>query len=777
MKMTPSHPITEQKPMPVLGNRRGMALVWILVTMVLMAAVGAAMVSFYGATTATRQQGALIHQARLMAESGRRFFETEYREINNLYTAAADRERAKNQLIASDLHGKTFNPAAGESNRFTLDFTSYYFRAASALSAGSTLSLRFVGSGGFDPTGFSSGKFRIEGATTLYSYSSSPSVSGSGDSAVYTYSVSPSIPSTKVFTGVYPVVSSSYSGVSENGTLTLSSGRGGLFPEENGMFLVEKEKIRQNLPVATTVPYRYRYRSGDQLVNVTKGPRQGSFTAIDAASPGNVEVAKFVQLSSTGFFESEVSAESLYQLSIPSPTSTPGVVSYWNFDDTGTPATAADDYGTADGTIQGTDVTYTTTDVAAGTGAVDFGGTGYIETTFAPATELGSNQPFTVSLWAKPDTVTDFFKIQILVGSGDFGGVDRFYLGILTLFGSTNWIWGYGTQSDFLDSYGTLPDVDFGTWQHVTFQYDGTNIKLFKNGRQAYSTTYLGTGAVSSVNVVLGGLPTTSSGILYKYSGLMDEVAIFNEALGFCKTNAIFEAATAPPCNDACDAALYYDFDGNANDVSGTARNGTPAPVYNGTVSGATLTEDRCTYDDRAYYFNSSDRIDTGFNPRTVIGNLNSFTVAFWAKPGQVVSLESAFGAIDSPSSPTQRFYVYVIDGQWSWGYGNVYAPSASRPTATAGQWAHVAFVFDKKVATDLTDDEVRFYVNGTQYTYDYDSLGGSGVMPDYTAYVGARNAGGSVNATFSGSVDEVLIWTSARTAAQISTLYTTTKP
>ena len=763
------------------GRQSGMALVWILITMVIMSTVGSAMVSFYTVTTVEQQGAGMFQQARFMAESGRRFFEAEYRNQSG--------EKNKNEWMADDLHGNTFNPVAGESNRFKLDLTSHFYRAAADLSAGSTLRLRFVGSGGFDPTNFSSGSLRIEGDSTLFSFGSAPTTSGSGNDTIYRFTVTPSIPATSEYTGVYTVVSSNYSGVSDGGTLTLDSGLGELFPDENGMFLIEKSEILTNLPVPTTVPYRYAYRDGDRLVNVTRGPKQSRFIAIDAASPGSIEVAKFVEVQSTGLFESEASVTNTYRLAVPSPTSTPGLKSSWSFDDTGG-TSAADDYGTNDGALQGdaqfVESATNPSDVKVGTGAVDFGGTGYIETTFNPATELvaqGNVQFFTLAFWAKPDALplAGFFSLQVVVGASELSGAENFYVGILRLQPNTKWIWGLGNRYEWTTP--DLPDVQPGVWQHVVFQYlyDESVQRYYTvfyiNGREAYRRQYTGTADVADVDVVLGALPS-SGGILWKYQGVLDEVAVFNKALDFCEVNSVFEVAGELPCTEGCDADLYYDFNGSADDVSGSDWTGNG---YDGTVVGATSTEDRCDLAGRAYYFNWTDYIDTSFNPRTVIGNLSPFTVAFWAKPSQVSTLRSAFGVIDSDTSPSERFYVYVYNGDWSWGYGNKVAPSASRPAATAGVWSHVAFVYDNNVEADGTDDEIRFYINGQEYTYAYDTVNdsppASGILPNYSAYVGARNTDTGVNATWSGSVDEVLVWTEAKTAAEIQEIYETTSP
>ncbi|MCF6180861.1 LamG-like jellyroll fold domain-containing protein [Lutibacter sp.] len=69
----------------------------------------------------------------------------------------------------------------------------------------------------------------------------------------------------------------------------------------------------------------------------------------------------------------------------------------------------------------------------------------------------------------------------------------------------------------------------------------------------------------------------------------------------------------------------YYPFNGNANDLSGNANNGT--------VNGATLTTDRFGVANSAYYFDgSSNYISITDNPNINIQTGESFTISYWCK-------------------------------------------------------------------------------------------------------------------------------------------------
>jgi len=261
------------------NNMDGLALVWIIVTMTMISAVGATMLSLYSTSTSSQLDMNSSLQARLTAESGRQFFLSEYQNEST--------EIDKNTLL-DNLHNNKFNLVKGETNRYQIDVASFFYRVYTDISSGTLLQAKFPGDKSNDFTVPRSGEamyFRIEGNTNIYNYTS---VIGPNAAGVYLFFLD-STATASTYTAVYPVVKSAIgSSVSSGGTLTLDTGLGAVFPLKNGMFLIEKTQIKNNLPVATTVPYKYEYRNGDDLVNVQKGPRQSGFISIDSTGTDKV---------------------------------------------------------------------------------------------------------------------------------------------------------------------------------------------------------------------------------------------------------------------------------------------------------------------------------------------------------------------------------------------------------------------------------------------------------------------------------------------------------
>lgn len=121
-----------------------------------------------------------------------------------------------------------------------------------------------------------------------------------------------------------------------------------------------------------------------------------------------------------------------------------------------------------------------------------------------------------------------------------------------------------------------------------------------------------------------------SSGNPYWLHGAIDDIRIYNRALTEEEIYGLHELdSTPPPPPFDPDEGLvaYYPFNGNANDESGNE--------YDGTVNGATLTEDRFGSRDMAYSFDGDDSIllDDGlkeFAPTSYQG----LTFSFWSKKG-----------------------------------------------------------------------------------------------------------------------------------------------
>jgi concanavalin A-like lectin/glucanase superfamily protein len=141
----------------------------------------------------------------------------------------------------------------------------------------------------------------------------------------------------------------------------------------------------------------------------------------------------------------------------------------------------------------------------------------------------------TLDLWMQPG-----FDARVPVIYGDFAPSDAFYV---LVNGGNACIgqWGGGPPGEPCGS----TDVTDGNWHHVAMTYDGVStVLLYVDGAleasvtKTYTTTQTG-------KVYMG---STVEGSQEYYTGLVDEVEIFNRALSQSEIQAIYGAGSAGKC-------------------------------------------------------------------------------------------------------------------------------------------------------------------------------------------------------------------------------------
>ena len=173
------------------------------------------------------------------------------------------------------------------------------------------------------------------------------------------------------------------------------------------------------------------------------------------------------------------------------------------------------------------------------------GANAYVKIPRAPILDVGNQ--VTIDLWMKADPSSPIgSRIAGLVGSDFFGmEISTAPAGVF-LFISTDNGAHFPTTADTSGQGAIFPA---GEWHHVAGTYDGTNMQFYLDG-QPYGNPRLVSGAISpmlsSSFVTLGsedGRTSSPSCIGTRYfSGLIDEVDIFNRALSASEIAAIYAA-------------------------------------------------------------------------------------------------------------------------------------------------------------------------------------------------------------------------------------------
>ena len=242
--------------------------------------------------------------------------------------------------------------------------------------------------------------------------------------------------------------------------------------------------------------------------------------------------------------------------------------------------------------------------------------------------------------------------------------------------------------------------------------------------------------------------------------------------------------------NGAAQASLQdglvgcYPFQGNANNETGSAPDGS--------VSGATLSDDRFGIVDSAYVFDGVDDYIEIPNTDAVFNLTNSWTLACWAKP-----FTPATDSRDDPLiwkiaiSSTELYAGDEDTFLLSWGYqwqdgqpGNVFNTGLERAADdhdfglnsaphTPGSWHHVVGSYDGAY--------LRIYADGV--------LEGIAYIGPVVAYTGpaalrignvqhsAHIFGPEHIGAFDGAIDDVRIYSRALTDAEVQELYLIPEP
>ncbi|MBC2713333.1 MAG: immune inhibitor A [Desulfosarcina sp.] len=287
----------------------GSALIGIIITIMVFAALGAAIVPMISSSQLHRTAAGRSAQAYYLAESGLRYAASQYLNAAN--------ETAKYAAL-DNIHGVTHRLQANQ-GEFTLSVNPYYFSVDVDPANTTTLVTRIYGQLASDyPILSGGGSLSID--DTVYSFSSASIV---GQQITFSISSSLTVP---VQTPVYPVAQAlAGQTVSNGGALFLSPGSGDMFPDRNGAFVLS----------GNTYTYRENNRNTNSLVGIKR--TDGSyFSDFHLTANEDIRLKKFAKITSTGSVGSGdmmASRDIVYRVQIPEEKEPQRVIFHERFDD------------------------------------------------------------------------------------------------------------------------------------------------------------------------------------------------------------------------------------------------------------------------------------------------------------------------------------------------------------------------------------------------------------------------------------------------------------
>ena len=202
----------------------------------------------------------------------------------------------------------------------------------------------------------------------------------------------------------------------------------------------------------------------------------------------------------------------------------------------------------------------------------------------------------------------------------------------------------------------------------------------------------------------------------------------------------------------------FYPFQGNANDESGNANNGT--------VIGAVLTTDRFGYDSSAYEFDGTSSYITVLSSPSLESPDTELTQAAWIDIyGWSLIGQLDFGPITMKSNSGANSFQYRLS-----------VGEAGINTAI-NNWNNSVLILDTLnfnewyfIVTTLKDDTVKAYVNGI--LIGADTLNGT-IDPDNRPLEIGRDVPG-LTEVFNGKIDDLRIYNRALNTDEIDSLFNT---
>jgi len=152
----------------------------------------------------------------------------------------------------------------------------------------------------------------------------------------------------------------------------------------------------------------------------------------------------------------------------------------------------------------------------------------------------------------------------------------------------------------------------------------------------------------------------------------------------------------------------------------------------------------------------NDDYIDLGNSQ--IIGGDDTFTIEAWVRPADVSGTQSVYGEFVSSESNT-RNYLKINNGVVQFDQWPPSGTTIQGGSLTDGQWTHITYV--------RNGSSQAIYVNGTKVASNNNAETYSDTTPNQIAI--GRRLGSASGDAFNGSIDELRIWGSARTASQIA--------
>ena len=442
---------------------------------------------------------------------------------------------------------------------------------------------------------------------------------------------------------------------------------------------------------------------------------------------------------------------------------------YWRFDDN-IGATAQDSTANnIDATLANTP-TWQQENMCISGGCLKFDGSSNYATTSGNYNLSGSSLTFTA--WIRVNAFqTNSPYISSIIGEEDSSSVN----GALLRLGDGSGISNDQLQFVLMFAGGQvkldgITHLNANRWYHVAATYNGSEMRLYLNGKLENSRSQSG-------SIIANTVLRASWSYNGRYmNGSIDEIKVYRYArsakqiLLDYNSNAAAASKGSSAVMGVRDTSIlsnglvgYWKMDENVSGNSQTLRDASGNAFDLTTNYGANASGMDCTtpgqFGTGCTFDGSDDKATVGDN--SMLRPANNFTISTWVKPSSTTGNPAIIR-----KGGTNGFEAYVLDivsGQWRFFIrtNNCSPCSISTGTPSTTKWTHLVGTYD--------GTKIVFYINGA--VAGTTPASGTTIQDNVTA-LGIGNAPDGWNIPWSGLIDETRIYNRTLSPAEVNQLY-----
>lgn len=326
-------------------------------------------------------------------------------------------------------------------------------------------------------------------------------------------------------------------------------------------------------------------------------------------------------------------------------------------------------------------------------------------------------------------------------------------------------------------------EVADGRWHHVVVTYRGTTVSIYVDGVREDSQAATISHAAAGGGYYMGVQIVSGSGLNY-YDGAIDNVALYNRALGGDEIKRLYQLGgttkigttlrTQPGLDNALEG--HWTFDGNDMKLGTSFATAEVRDSSGNNINGDWQKHSTTTATGRIgqglYFDGVDDRIDLG---TTLQFPSLPLTVSLWAKPDQIPPLSAILFSNNKTDFHSGVSLEFQATGLLAGVIGKgTTCGATSRTTGVApataplaiGEWTHIVMIF--RALSDMT-----LYMNGVDVgALTYSGTGNAfGYVASDSGSIGAGQ-GSCAPGFFKGILDDVRFYSRELSPDEINRLY-----